>query len=144
MKGINTLFSDDNDLLAEYPSILNHLPENQETFIRFHESARKDIIKDLRDAGIKIPGNGTVSKQIEAWDILDKDEVRECAKYTVLSKIFFWLSDAPEDKWERLGDKYQAEAAGALTPLITLDMNDDGKKDEGETVQPIVTLIGRL
>jgi hypothetical protein len=146
-RGISTLFSDDYDLIAVYPSILNHLPEGQESFVRFHEEAAKDIIIDFRRTGIVIDGkmsNPIVRKQLDAFDLLNKEEVRDAAKYFTLSKIFAWLSDAPGDKWENLAAKYEAEAAGSLTPLITIDQNDNGLIDEEEEVADHPIYVGRL
>lgn len=144
-KGINTLFSDDFDLKAEYPSIMEHLPADANSFVKFHESARKAIITDLRKTGITIQGiTEAKRKQLDAFDILDKEEVREASKFLTLSKIFNWLSDQAGDKYEGLAAKYEAEAAGAITPLISLDTNNDGKEDEEEVADPTVVLIGRL
>jgi hypothetical protein len=147
-KGISMLFSDDFDLIAAYPSIMNHLPEGQETFVRFHEEAAKDIINDLRRTGIVINNNlmdSSKRKKLDVFDLMDFEEVRESAKYFTLSKIFGWLSDAPNDKWQLLEAKFEAEAAGSLTPLITIDENDNGLLDESEQLQPNnVVYVGRL
>lgn len=144
-KGINVLFSDDNDLLGEYPSIMEHLPEGATTFVKFHESARKTLITDLRKEGISIKGiDDTRRKQLDAFDILDIEEVREASKFLTLSKIFGWVSDATGDKWEGNEEKYAAAAAGALTPLISLDTNNDGKEDDDEVADTRVVVIGRL
>jgi hypothetical protein len=141
-KGINLVFSDDWDLLEEYPSIMTHLPDDQESFIRFHASARDEIITDLRNAGIVI---GTHSrKQVDQWDLLDKNEVREASKFSTLSKIFKWLSDTDGDRYDQLAKEYQAEAGSSLSPLISLDRDDDGRKSKGEQVQPEVIIVGRL
>jgi hypothetical protein len=146
-RGISTLFSDDYDLIAAYPSIMNHLPEGQQSFVRFHEEAAKDIIIDLRRTGLVINGKlsaPSVRKQLDAFDLLDKEEVRDAAKYFALSKIFAWLSDAPNDKWENLAAKYEAEAAGSLTPLITIDQNDNGIIEDYEEAADQPIIVGRL
>ena len=146
-KGISILFSDDYDLIAAYPTILNHLPDGQTSFVRFHEEARKDIVKDLRRTGIVINGKSTdfkTRKQLDEFDLLDKGEVREASKLFTLSKIFGWLSDNPNDKYEVLATRYAANAAEALTPLITIDENDDGIKSNSESVQSTSVFIGRL
>jgi hypothetical protein len=146
-KGISVLFSDDYDLIAAYPTIFNHLPEDQTSFVRFHEEARKDIVKDLRRTGIVINGRPTdfkTRKQLDEFDLLDKDEVREASKLFTLSKIFGWLSDNPNDKYENLSNRYAANAAEALTPLITIDQNDDGLKSNSEAAQTTSVFIGRL
>lgn len=146
-RGISALFSDDYDLVGVYPTIHNHLPEGQETFVRFHEEAAKDIITDLRRTGIVVNGRAQDKpsrKQLDAFDLLDKDEVREAAKYFALSKIFAWLSDSPADKWEILSAKFEAEAGNSLTPLITIDQDDDGYLDDQESAQPTEVFVGRL
>jgi hypothetical protein len=147
LRGIGPLFSDDYDLIGIYPTILNHLPEGQNTFVRFHEEAARDIIIDLRRTGLVINGRLTDAagrKQIDAFDLLDKEEVRDAAKYFALSKIFSWLSDSPGDKWENLASKYEAEAAGSLTPLITLDQNDNGIIEDYEEAADMPVIVGRL
>jgi hypothetical protein len=147
LKGVSAVFSDDYDLEAVYPTIKNHLPEGQDTFVRFHEEAAKDIINDLKRTGIVINGilqNGKERKQLDAFDLHDKEEVRDASKLFTLAKIFFWLSDAPGDKWEVLAAKYEADAAGSLTPLISIDQDDDGLKDEDEDAQDVAVYIGRL
>jgi hypothetical protein len=147
IKGISTLFSDDYDLIGIYPTILNHLPNGQATFVRFHEEAARDIVIDLRRTGLVINGKLTDAagrKQIDAFDLLDKEEVRDAAKYFALSKIFAWLSDSPGDKWENLASKYEAEAAGSLTPLITIDQNDNGIIEDYEEADSMPVIVGRL
>lgn len=144
-KGISTLFSDDFDLKSEYPSINEFLPDGVSSFVKFHESARKAIITDLRKSGITVQGiEETKRKQLDAFDILDKEEVREASKFLALSKIFNWVSDTAGDKYEILSNDYAAEAAGALTPLISLDTDNDGKEDDGEVAGTQPVLIGRL
>jgi hypothetical protein len=146
-KGIGPLFSDDHDLIAVYPDIMSKVPNGQTSFVRFHQEAVNDIVKDLRKMGLVIDGclmDASKRKQIDAYDLLEKDEVREAAKYFTLSKIFSWLSDQTGDKWEQLAAKYESEAAGSLTPLITIDENNNGKKDDWENAQPQPIIIGRL
>lgn len=146
-KGINTLFSDDFDLKGEFPTIMDHLPEGKDSFVTFHESARKAIVTDLRKTGVTIQGfSDEFRKQLDAFDLLDIEEVRESAKFLALSKIFKWLSDSAGDKWDALGNEFAAEAAGALTPIISIDQDNDGLADEDEVASdtPGVVLVGRL
>jgi hypothetical protein len=147
LKGVNLLFSNDLDLVAEYPSIMEHLPDAQESFVRFHEVARNDILTELKRSGVKINGSsitGTAAKALDAWDLLDLEEVRQSAKYSTLNKIFTWLSDSPDDNWSQLANKYMALAGESIGPVISVDINDNGKQDEAEANDPIVTLVGRL
>jgi hypothetical protein len=142
-KGIDLVFSDDWDLIEEYPSIMQHIPDGQETFIRFHASARDEIITDLRNAGVVINGE-SYRKQLDQWDLLDKDEVNEASKFLTLSKIFNWLSDNSDDRYKQLASDYQADAGEALTPLISIDINDDGIESDVEQVDSSVIIVGRL
>jgi hypothetical protein len=146
-KGIGPLFSDDYDLVQVIPDIMDKLPTGQTSFVRFHDEALKDIVKDLRKAGLVIDNtrlDPSQRKQIDAYDLLDKEEIREAAKYFALSKIFAWLSDQPEDKWDQLSAKYQSEAAGSITPLITVDIDNNGLLDDSERAEPQPIIIGRL
>jgi hypothetical protein len=146
-RGISVLFSDDFDLVSEYPDIMNNIPEGQSSFIRFHDQAANDILSDLRRTGIVVDGRlmgAEKKKLLDRFDLLDKEEVRESSKYLALSKIFGWLSDAPGDKWENLEAKYQSRAAECLAPIISLDLNDNGLPDDKEILDIKPVLIGRL
>jgi hypothetical protein len=144
-KGIGVLFSDDYDLKGEFPTILDHLPEGKTSFVTFHESARKSIVTDLRRAGFKVQAEGaTKPSQLTEYDILDKEEVREASKYLALSKIFNWLSDSPGDNFDTLADGFKADAAGAITPLISIDTDDDGLEDDEEVADTTPVIVGRL
>jgi hypothetical protein len=145
-RGIDLVFSDDEDLKGEYPTILDHLPTNSTTFIKFHEAARNELITELRNTGIYVDNDPIYSnkKQIDQWDVLDFSEVREAAKFLALAKIFNYLSDSPDDKWQMLASKFEASAGESLTPLISVDSNDNGIQDEGEELQPMLIKVGRL
>jgi hypothetical protein len=145
VSGIGVVFSDDEDLKGEYPSIMDFLPSGAETFIRFHESARKAIVKDLRKNGIKTLATGaTTPGLLTEYDILDKEEVREASKFLALSKVFRWLSDSTGDNWDGLSKEYGAEAAGAISPLISIDSDDDGKTDDEEKLDNTgLVIVGR-
>jgi hypothetical protein len=145
-RGINVVFADDHDLKGLYPTIENQLPDGQTTFIRFHEKARDEIITDLRKTGIVINGQMTdtaTRKNLDQWDLLDIEEVRESATHSALSKIFAWKSDQVEDKWHILSKEHEAEAGASLSPLMTIDKNDDGVSDASEKVEPVLIIVGR-
>lgn len=145
-KGINSLFSTDDDLVREYPTILRNIPEDQTSFVRFHESSRDEIVTDLRNTGKYIKHNKLTNearKQLDQWDLLDISEVRQASKYLTLSKIFNYLSDEPNDRWGELAANFRAEAGESLTPLITIDENQDGIKDDDDLVQNVI-IVGRL
>jgi len=148
IRGINCLFSTDRDLEREFPSIMRYLNDDNgiNTFCMFHESSRDDIITDLRNTG-KYIKNSYLSneqrKQLDYWDLLDISEVKQASTYLTLSKIFNHLSDEAGDRWSELSSNYRSDAGHSLTPLITIDENQDGIKDDDDLVSNTV-FVGRL
>jgi hypothetical protein len=64
---------------------------------------------------------------------MDVFEIREAAIFLALSKIFFNLSDSPDDHWwikyREYADKYEAKMTVAR---LSIDTDDDGITDEDE------------
>lgn len=130
--GLNLVFSADRHLLEEYPNILESLPEGKSSFIGFHQSARNVIITRLRNQGYKIDNNSSY-KKVDQFDILDYTELTEASKFLVLSKIFYWLSDAVDDKWFQKAQKFEAAFDDKINLYyLGLDKNNDGKEDPNE------------
>jgi hypothetical protein len=124
---INVLFSNDKDLVEEYPGIMDQLPTGNLSFVNFHSSARKDIVQVLR----KKYSSG--KNLLTQYDLLDNEEVRLASKFLTLSKIFEWLSDAPADKWEQKSKLYYNKYADYINNItLTVDVNDDGVVQEEE------------
>jgi len=134
-RGISIVFSDDNQLKQKFFEIDNEglLPPGETTHIMSHISARDDIIERLRHIGyIKtIPGVSSDTslqhENIVPWDLLDVFEVREAATYLALSKIFFNLSDSPDDTWFQKSREYDNKYEQMMQPdRLSIDLNDDG------------------
>jgi hypothetical protein len=132
IQGLNIVFADDNDLLGEMRTLTKYLASGDTTFITYHESARKQIVQSIRNRGSR-KKSLTINKNITKWDILDAGEISEAAKHLALSKIFFAISDNPEDKWYQryLDNRRMYEAAFNLF-YLTLDTDDDGVVDGAE------------
>lgn len=155
VKGINLVFSQDADLLEEFPGITELLPENQPSFIGFHQSAMKDIVTDLRRQGKFVsPQDVTFpdgvkrkmyAKNLDQFDLLDFSELREAAKFKALEKIMSWRSDATDDKFNQkasdFSDKYGAKMD---LFLLSIDHNDDGLAQEAEVADNNITVVGRM
>ena len=130
--GINKVFSKDDDLIEEYPSIIKFLPEGKESFIAFHQSARKDIVQAFRNKG------RLNSRLLTQYDILESEEVRAASKYLTLSKIFSWLSDARDDNWAKKAEEFYQDYSNFINlAVVTIDENNDGKvsSEEKKNVQ---------
>lgn len=139
-RGINIVFSDDAALKAEFFDIDNPklLPSGQASHISAHVAARNHIIQKLRNQNYIKVNASTGLENLTPWDLLDIHEVKSAACYLALSKIFFVLSDNPEDnywtKYREYQDKFE-EAFRLAT--LSIDNNDDGIPDSDEKSAPI-------
>lgn len=142
IRHVGIIFAQDFDLKEDYPNILDHLPTNDTSMIRFHVSAKKDIIQYFRQKGYKV--YDTEPKDLDEFDFLDPTQLKQAGKFLALSKIFFWLSDSTEDKWYQKFQDYRSRGYDAVDVFyITLDTNNNGVEDEGEKLQENFLLINR-
>jgi hypothetical protein len=137
IKGLNLVFSDDNDLKEEYPSVMDLLPEGETSFIKFHVASRKDILSYFRAQGKLIEkydqSSSLTTKKIDQFDLLDYEELRDASKFLALSKILYWVSDSVDDKWHQKASKYEQKYGEKINLVnISIDSNDDGKVDNNE------------
>jgi len=128
LSGINMLFSNDNDLKETYRSINDYLGEDS-SFVASHQSARNDLIQDIRNSGsTKISSITHRVDDINVWDFLKPYQLRAASKYLCLSKIFAGVSDNEDGKFMGLSKSYMDAYKNALDTFITtIDVNDDGK-----------------
>lgn len=138
VQGLNIVFADDGDLQNEFSQILSY-KQSLLSFITYHQSVRDDIVQALRNKGNAKKDSSTINmslKNVTKWDLLDIGEVKKGAIYGCLAKIFFELSDDPEDKWYQRHKDYTEKANQALDLYyLSLDSNDDGKEDKNEMTQ---------
>ena len=132
LKGMNLVFSDDNDLKESYPDIMEYLPENSPSFISYHQSARNFIISYLRNKGKSVQTKG-VYKPLDQFDLHNYEEVKQASKYKALAMIFFNESDNVDDKWyQKAKDFDDLYAASIDLNFLSIDSNDDGKVTANE------------
>lgn len=133
MKGINLVFSDDNDLKESYPGIMEYLPDGATTFIGFHLSARNQILTYLRNKGKSVTTLG-VNKMLDQFDLHNYEEVRQASKYKTLATIFYNESDTVDDKWyQKAKDFDRLYGESINVNFLSLDENNDGKEEPIET-----------
>ncbi|MCK5605128.1 hypothetical protein KAR91_24775 [Candidatus Pacearchaeota archaeon] len=134
-RGINLVFSDDNALKQEFFEIddSNLLPSGENSHIMKHVASRNHIIQMLKNQGYVKYDSDSDEVNVNQWDLHEIMEIRQSSTMLALSKIFFNLSDSTEDMWWAKYIEYQNkfEAVFRLAKL-TLDLNDDGVKDEIE------------
>lgn len=129
IKGINLVFSDDRDLQSEYPSINDHKGDLR-SFVGFHQAARDEILTDIRNRGKTVKKEDQFYKKIDQFDLMDFEEVRQASKFKALEKLFFWLSDANDDRYGGRMAYYKRKYEDAKQQaFLTLDSNNDGKVD---------------
>jgi len=144
-RGLNMLFADDNDLLAESPRIDKFLPKDETSFVKYHVSARDSIVQTLRNGGNAKLDRGTDNsfsffdfgfgnapiKNITKWDLLDAGEIRDAAKYLTLSKIYNDNSRNVDDKeYQKYNDAENSFGAAFKLFFMSIDFNDDGDTDK--------------
>ena len=135
LKGLNIVFSDDNDLSKEISNLDRLLPKNDVSFIRFHTAARDEIIQTIRNGGtfkeVSKDGGNAQLENITKWDILDISEINQASLYLTLAKIYFDDSVNPEDKsYLRFRDYMDMYGKAFNLFYKKIDINDDGKYEQ--------------
>lgn len=142
IKGINLVFANDTDLKEDYPDIFNYLPENSDSFISYHQSARNYILTYMRNKGKTIKAKNQF-KMLDQFDLHDFNEVRQAAKYLALANIFFNESDQVDDKWYQKAVGFKTKYAEAINiKFLSIDENDNGiqESNEAQSIQHIQIL----
>jgi hypothetical protein len=139
LQGMNLVFSDDQDLKGIYPYVSNYLNSTETTFILRHENSRDLIIQELRNRGHQKKGeSATFYENVDAWDLLELNEVRLWSTYLTMANIFSSLQSNEGDMFKQKADEYMQKAefykAGAY---LTLDKDDDGLIDDEESAKDV-------
>jgi hypothetical protein len=139
LSGLNLVFSDDYELSLEQPYISDsEFLGNESSHIKTHVAARNEIIQKFRNKNyVKIDPISGDPEDITPWDLLDIDEVRLAASYLALSKIYYQLSDNPEDVWAIKSVEYYNKFEKYVNVArLSVDTNDDGIQDDVENKRP--------
>lgn len=148
LKGLNILFSNDDDLIGIRSNIVSK-HNNGNSWVEKHEAARKHIVQQLRNLGYRKVKQATdspiyfeeekedqkVYSNLTQFDLLEPFELREASKFLALSYIYLdELSDEEDDKWYRNGIRHEQRGYEALnTFMLKIDVDDDGKEDIEES-----------
>ena len=131
IQGMNIVFSDDIDLKDEYFEIADLLPSGASSFILKHQAARDEIMQKIRNDGRwKIDLSTGTRNDLNQWDILNFDQIRQASKYLTLSKIFMNISNEVGDTHDLRSSKYHGLYLEAInTFYLDIDEDDDGARD---------------
>ena len=142
--GISLLFSDDRSIVLEYPDILDSgFQLGQSSLIYHHLAARNYVIQKLNSRGLfKVNQDSGDIEDLNIWDLMNEEQLRQAATFYALHKIFDSVSDG-EDHYSVKSENYLAKAENAMKLYrITYDKDDDGKVDSVE--KRFVIKSGRL
>jgi hypothetical protein len=134
ISGINLVFADDYSLLLEQPYVtMPEFLDTQLSHILIHAACRNEIIQYFRNKDYyKIDAQG-VKQDINAWDLLEIEEVKQSAVFLAMSKIYFNMSDTNDDIWAVKANDYRERSLKMLqVASLSVDFNDNGLSDAPE------------
>ncbi len=146
IQGLNIVFSDDNDLQTEVANISAYLASGTTSHILSHVAARDKINQDLRNSGkVKLNTSTGRFKDINVFDVLNIEQLRELSKWKTLATIFDDVSDRPDDKYDQRSRKYNNRYKSGFNKLqfLGLDDDDDGVADRTEELASCTARILR-
>lgn len=131
LRFIGVIFAEDKDCKTDVPDISDYIPTGDTSLIRFHVSAKDDLVQFFRSKGKSV--YDTEPKKLTEYDFHDPEELKQSGKYLALAKVFFWRSDAVDDKWYSKAKDFEANGyASANVYFLSLDTDGDGEKDTDE------------
>ena len=148
IQGLNIVFADDQDLKTRVPAITSSkfLPSGETTQILAHVAARDEIIQQLRNHGKFMQSVANAEfKDVDAFSLLEIEQIREAAKFKALQIIFEDLTDSPEDIYMERAKMYKSEFDRAMNLFfLSLDSDDDGFLDRGEELRSFTPRLRRV
>ena len=134
------LFSNDNDLRLHESDILKWVPDGRATFKDMHRRAQVTIIKWLDKEGYVDVYNKPFTKDA----IIDINEVKQWSTFICLRLIFESISNAVDDIFHEKAKRYKGmEVEWRKRAVLRLDIDGDGKADEGEFIDPAYGFVAR-
>lgn len=144
--GISLLFSDDQTLLEEFPLVTHdsfYPNQSDKRHTAIHIAVRNEIVQKFRNKDYYI-SNSLGNRELNHWDLLEIDEVRQGAKYLALGKIFFNASDSADDNYAAKSAMYEKLGQEALQLVrLSVDSEDTGKKNPSSYAQLKTTRLIR-
>lgn len=147
LSGINLVFASDYDLLLEQPYITmdEFLSSSLKSHILTHVAVRNEILQKFRNKDYYKLDKDGFKQDLNQWDLIDIDEVKQAAIYLAISKIYFNMSDSSSDTWAVKSSEYRSKFESCIQAAsLSLDFNDNGIKDIEEVkTQTTVRYLSR-
>ena len=132
------LFSDDKDLIASEPNILNYVRKGRNSFLDKHREAQHRILTWLdenRIWTINCDDSAEDGNRLTKDHIVNLEEVHDWSKYLTLKIIFKGVSNSIGDIFEKKSQDYAKLAAIARNRAkLRLDRDGDGTIDKDEEI----------
>lgn len=133
IQGIGPLFSDDQDLKAIFPGVLNYKASTEITFVLRHQNSRNQIVQEIRNHALQKNYKASIERDFDPWDFLKIHQVNMWSTYLTLANIFSSLQSKEDGLYKQKTDEYMQLAEDYKTDyLLSLDFDDDGKIDPDE------------
>jgi hypothetical protein len=144
-KGINIVFSDDQDIKKEFFEYEEFLPTGETTFLLNHVSARDEIIQHIRNSGrYKQNQSSGRNKDINAFDVHKINQLNKASTYLVLSNIFANVLSDPDGLYREKQSYYRNKYTSAMDLFyLDLDTDDDGISDRHEEMRDFTGTVVR-
>lgn len=142
IRGLNIVFSDDQDLKRECFEVAQYLPENENSFILSHVAARDEIVQRIRARREFVKDSSNRLNDVNAFDLLELDQLKLASTYLALGRIFFAISEKDDDIYFSKSQSYYSMGHNIIeTANISIDRDDDGTKDK---VEDVLQSTGRI
>ena len=123
------LFSSDRDLMAHEPDIMKWVPDGRSSYLNVHRKAQKLMLQWIdRQGFVNVYGTKFTKN-----DLIDVQEMNEWSTFMSLRLIFFGMSNAIDDIFDRKSKEYSIlEEEARQRALLRIDTNKDGIADTTE------------
>lgn len=136
----DNLFSTDEDLRTQEPDIMRLVPEGRATFKDTHRRAQTLMLAWMDTQGF----TDALDEKFTPRSFVDISEVREWSTRVALRLIFSGAKTAKDDVFADKAETYgEEEVFFRDRAVLRLDLDQDGKVDKGESVQPANCVVVR-
>jgi len=127
LKAVSQLFSDDRDLLALNPRILDaDFLLGQASHELHHVMSRDEIVQAFRNKGRRGRDSAQLWTTLTFWDLYDVQEVRLAAAHLAASKVFMTVANSgqADDRWLAKARFHKGEYEKAIKVAYTSFADD--------------------
>lgn len=154
LNGLGIVFNNLTDLKIEEPAIESFYPRGISSHIYSIISARDYIMRRINNSQADLFYNASINpltgnefieaRLLNAFDILDINELRDASTFYALHKIFSNRQDADNDVYLQKSEMYLKKFEDSFKlwtgRKLTIDIDDNGKEEEIDKINSIRTI----